>query len=52
MHVAFQFSTPSTRRLLALRNGLNKSVHKAFDWKAAMNPFAIFYTDRITLAKN
>ena len=37
---------------LALRNVLNKSVRRAFDWKVAMNQFAILYGDRFTLAKN
>jgi transposase-like protein len=31
---------------LALRNVLNKSVRRAFDWKGAMNHFAILYGDR------
>jgi hypothetical protein len=35
-----------------LRNVLNKSVRRAFDWKGAMNQFAILYGDRFTLAKN
>jgi putative transposase len=37
---------------LALRNVLKKSVRSAFDWKSAMNQFAILYGDRFTLAKN
>ena len=37
---------------LALRNVLRKSVRRAFDWKGAMNQFAILYGDRFTLAKN
>jgi transposase-like protein len=37
---------------LALRNVLNKSVRSAFDWKSAMNQFAILYGDRFTLARN
>jgi transposase-like protein len=37
---------------LALRNVLNKSVRRAFDWKVAMNQFAILYGDRFTLAKS
>ena len=37
---------------LALRNVLNKSVRRAFDWKIAMNQFAILYGDRFTLAKS
>ena len=37
---------------LALRNVLNKSVRSAFDWKGAMNRFAILYGDRFTLAGN
>lgn len=36
---------------LALRNVLNKSVRSAFDWKRAMNQFAILYGDRFTLAR-
>ena len=36
----------------ALRNVLNKSVRRAFDWKGAMNQFAILYGDRFTLAKS
>ena len=37
---------------LALRNVLNKSVRKAFDWKMAMNQFAILYGERFTLTRN
>jgi transposase-like protein len=37
---------------LALRNVLNKSVRRTFDWKVAMNQFAILYGDRFTLAKS
>jgi transposase-like protein len=37
---------------LALRNVLSKSVRRAFDWKGAMNQFAILYGERFTLAKN
>jgi transposase-like protein len=37
---------------LALRNVLNKSVRTAFDWKRAMNQFAILYGDRFTLARS
>jgi putative transposase len=37
---------------LALRNVLNKSVRRAFDWKIAMNQFAILYGDRFTLTKS
>jgi putative transposase len=37
---------------LALRNVLNKSVRSAFDWKRAMNQFAILYGDRFTLVRN
>jgi putative transposase len=33
---------------LALRNVLNKSVRAAFDWKSAMNQFAIMFGDRFT----
>jgi len=36
---------------LALRNVLNKSVRAAFDWKSAMNQFAIMFGDRFTQAK-
>ena len=36
---------------LALRNVLNKSARSAFDWKRAMNQFAILYGDRFTLAR-
>jgi transposase-like protein len=36
---------------LALRNVLQKSVRRAFDWKVAMNQFAILYGERFTLAK-
>ena len=36
---------------LALRNVLNKSVRRSFDWKSTMNQFAILYGDRFTLAK-
>jgi putative transposase len=36
---------------LALRNVLNKSVRSAFDWKRAMNQFAILYGDRFTLVR-
>jgi transposase-like protein len=36
---------------LALRNVLKKSVRSAFDWKSAMNQFAILYGDRFTLAR-
>ncbi len=37
---------------LALRNVLSKSVRRAFDWKIAMNQFAILYGERFTLAKS
>jgi putative transposase len=37
---------------LALRNVLNKTVRRAFDWKSAMNQFAILYGERFTLARN
>ena len=37
---------------LALRNVLSKSVRRAFDWKVAMNQFAILYGERFTLAKS
>lgn len=37
---------------LALHNVLNKSVRRTFDWKVAMNQFAILYGDRFTLAKS
>jgi len=36
---------------LALRNVLNKSVRAAFDWKSAMNQFAIMFDDRFTQAR-
>lgn len=36
---------------LALRNVLNKSVRAAFDWKAAMNQFAILFGERFTLGR-
>jgi transposase-like protein len=36
---------------LALRNVLNKSVRSAFDWKSAMNQFAIMFGERFTLAR-
>jgi putative transposase len=36
---------------LALRNVLAKSVRAAFDWKAAMNQFAILFGERFTLAR-
>jgi transposase-like protein len=36
---------------LALRNVLKKLVRSAFDWKSAMNQFAILYGDRFTLAR-
>lgn len=36
---------------LALRNVLNKSVRATFDWKSAMNQFAIMFGDRFTQAR-
>ena len=36
---------------LALRNVLVKSVRAAFDWKSAMNQFAILFGERFTLAR-
>jgi|GEM_PF-2746772 len=36
---------------LALRNVLAKSVRATFDWKAAMNQFAIIFGDRFTAAR-
>ena len=36
---------------LALRNVLNKTVRAAFDWKSAMNQFAILFGDRFALAR-
>lgn len=36
---------------LALRNVLAKSVRAAFDWKSAMNQFAIMCGDRFTQAR-
>jgi transposase-like protein len=38
-------------RWLALRNVLAKSVRAAFDWKSAMNQFAILSGDRFTQAR-
>ncbi len=36
---------------LALRNVLAKSVRAAFDWKSAMNQFAILFGERFTQAR-
>lgn len=36
---------------LALRNILAKSVRATFDWKTAMNQFAILFGERFTLAR-
>jgi putative transposase len=36
---------------LALRNVLNKSVRSAFDWRSAMNQFAILFGERFTLGR-
>ncbi|WP_443678744.1 transposase, partial [Paraburkholderia unamae] len=36
---------------LALRNVLAKSVRATFDWKSAMNQFAILFGERFTLAR-
>jgi transposase-like protein len=36
---------------LALRNVLAKSVRPTFDWKSAMNQFAILFGERFTLAR-
>lgn len=36
---------------LALRNVLNKTVRATFDWKPAMNQFAILFGDRFTAAR-
>jgi len=36
---------------LALRNVLAKSVRAAYDWKSAMNQFAILFGDRFTAAR-
>ncbi|VWB80818.1 transposase, mutator family [Burkholderia lata] len=33
---------------LALRNVLTKTVRTAFDWKSAMNQFAILFGERLT----
>ena len=33
-------------------NVLSKSVRRAFDWKIAMNQFAILYGEQFTLAKS
>ncbi len=35
---------------LALRNVLAKTVRSAFDWKSAMNQFAILFGERFTQA--
>jgi transposase-like protein len=37
--------------LLALRNVLAKSARTAFDWKSAMNQFAILFGEQFTLAR-
>ena len=37
---------------LALRNVLAKSVRATFDWKAAMNQFAILFGERFTAARD
>ncbi|VWB26886.1 transposase, mutator family [Burkholderia aenigmatica] len=36
---------------LALRNVLAKTVRTAFDWKSAMNQFAILFGERFTQAR-
>ncbi|MGH8785594.1 MAG: IS256 family transposase, partial [Cupriavidus necator] len=36
---------------LALRNVLAKSVRTTYDWKSAMNQFAILYGERFTAAR-
>ncbi|UIF88643.1 hypothetical protein KAF44_23245 (plasmid) [Cupriavidus necator] len=36
---------------LALRNVLTKSVRTTYDWKSAMNQFAILYGERFTAAR-
>jgi len=36
---------------LALRNVLAKSVRATFDWKVAMNQFAILFGERFTAAR-
>ena len=36
---------------LALRNVLTKSVRATFDWKTAMNQFAILFGERFTMAR-
>ncbi|MDN7798606.1 transposase, partial [Burkholderia vietnamiensis] len=36
---------------LALRNVLAKTVRSAFDWKSAMNQFAILFGERFTQAR-
>lgn len=36
---------------LALRNVLNKSVRQTFDWRSAMNQFAILFGDRFTAVR-
>ena len=37
---------------LALRNVLKKAVRSTYDWKQAMNQFAILYGERFTLARD
>jgi len=46
-------STPSARRT-PNDGGLNllSAIDAAFDWKAAMNQFAILHGERFTLAEN
>ena len=36
---------------LAIRNVLAKAVRPAYDWKAAMNQFAVLFGERFTLAR-
>ncbi len=36
---------------LALRNVLTRSVRTTYDWKSAMNQFAILYGERFTAAR-
>jgi transposase-like protein len=48
----FPTDEPAIKLLwLALRNVLAKSVRSAFDWKRAMNQFAILFGERFMLAR-
>jgi transposase-like protein len=42
---------PALPNSLALRNVLAKFVRATFDWKAAMNQFAIMFGERFTAAR-